>query len=54
MSIDFPDIYNLEHFRPIKPDILKISVNQNNINVYYNDFQIYNMNNINIEHMWLS
>jgi hypothetical protein len=51
MSIDLPDIYNLEHFRPIKPDILKISVNHNNINVYYNDFQIYNMNNINIEHI---
>jgi len=35
-----PDIYNLDNFRPVKPDILKINVNNNNITFYYNNFPI--------------
>lgn len=38
--MEFPDIYNLDNFHPVKPDVLKIIVNNNIITVYYNDFQI--------------
>ncbi len=38
--MQFPDIYNLDNFQPVKPDILKIIINNNIITVYYNDFQI--------------
>ena len=38
--MELPDIYNLDNFQPVKPDVLKITVNNNIITVYYNDFQI--------------
>lgn len=41
--MEFPDIYNLDNFHPVKPDVLKLVVDNGIIAVYYNDFQIDNI-----------
>ena len=59
--MEFPDIYNLDNFHPVKPDVLKLVVDNGIITVYYNDFQIdsilsadnycyiYNLNGVSID-----